>query len=96
MAKVSQEEMLARVRAEMERVGAVLTGIAQVRAAREEAKKGGISEAAEFIALAALIKAEEGLVDLVVATEFGAYLSTLQTAWAEVMRPSVVGKGVSS
>lgn len=95
MAQMSREEMLAQARAQMERVSTILKGIACVRAARDVAKDG-LSEGGEMIAMVTLIKAEEGLVDQVIAPEFGEYLSLLQASLAELLRPQIAARGILS
>ena len=87
--------IIAQARVERARIAAIQTAIAAVRAAQERARAKGLSEAAEFLALEALVEAEGQLIALVTDPGFAAYLGAVRDQLDEILRLSRAAESVS-
>lgn len=88
-------EIIDQMRIERDRITTVLTAISDTCVLRDKAQETGISEAAEFIALTALIKAEESLVGLVLEPGLSAYLTAVRDGLTNSLRLANAAEGVS-
>lgn len=69
---------------ERERLDTLLDAVNKARLATAAAQNDAMSEAAEFIALQALIKAEEGLVALALDPALAAFLACIRDQLADI------------
>lgn len=92
---MSAADIITQMRAERDRITKVLTAISDTCVLRDKAQETGISETAEFIALTALIKAEEALVGLVLEPGFSAYLTAVRDGLSNSLRLSNAAESVS-
>lgn len=87
--------IIAQARVEADRIEAVLAAVADVVKAKDVAQQEGLSDAAECIALEALVAAEDKLIDLIADPGFSAYLSAVAKGLRDMLRLSLVAENVS-